>query len=80
MNATEMFKALGYALVREDDDYIIYEKPIDDGENKKKVTFSDQLEGFFVDFEVNYTHDAPIIKPDLFMAIQSKMKELGWLE
>lgn len=39
MNAKQAFEKIGYTQVREDDDYIIYEKEIDGGADKKVVDF-----------------------------------------
>ena len=51
MNAKQAFEKIGYTQVREDDDYIIYEKEIDGGADKKVVDFCDQLMNFRVSFE-----------------------------
>ena len=76
MNAKQAFEKIGYTLVREDDDYIIYEKEIDGGADKKVVDFCDQLRNFRVSFESGM--DTPSVDMELFGAITAQLAELGW--
>ena len=76
MNAKKAFEKLGYTQVLEDDDYIIYEKEIDGGDDKKVVDFCDQLKNFRVSFESGM--DTPSIDMELFKAITAQLEELGW--
>lgn len=76
MSAKQAFEKIGYTQVREDDDYIIYEKEIDGGEDKKVVDFCDQLRNFRVSFESGM--DMPSIDMELFGAITVQLAELGW--
>ena len=76
MNAKQAFEKLGYMQVREDDDYIIYEKEIDGGDDKKVVDFCDQLRNFRVSFESGM--DTPSVDMGLFKAITAQLEELGW--
>ncbi len=78
MNAKQAFEKIGYTQVREDDDYIIYEKEIDGGRDKKVVDFCDQLENVRVTYESG--RDTPSIEMELFNAIAIQLKELGWTE
>ncbi len=66
------------AQVREDDDYIIYEKEIDGGDGKKVVDFCSQLENFRVSFESGI--DTPSVDMELFKAITAQLAELGWAQ
>jgi len=76
MNAKQAFEKIGYTQVREDDDYIIYEKEIDGGADKKVVDFCDQLRNFRVSFESEM--DTPSVDMELFGAITAQLAELGW--
>lgn len=76
MSAKQAFEKIGYTQVREDDDYIIYEKEIDGGEDKKVVDFCDQLRNFRVSFESGM--DTPSIDMELFGVITVQLAELGW--
>ena len=76
MNAKKAFEKLGYTQVLEDDDYIIYEKEIDGGDDKKVVDFCDQLKNFRVSFESGM--DTPSVDMELFKAIMAQLEELGW--
>ena len=76
MNAKQAFEKLGYMQVREDDDYIIYEKEIDGGDDKKVVDFCEQLRNFRVSFESGM--DTPSVDMGLFKAITAQLEELGW--
>ena len=76
MSAKKAFEKIGYTQVREDDDYIIYEKEIDGGRDKKVVDFCDQLRNFRVSFESGM--DTPSIDMELLGAITVQLKELGW--
>ena len=78
MNAKQAFEKLGYTQVREDDDYIIYEKEIDGGDGKKVVDFCTQLENVRVSFESEM--DTPSIDMGLFKAISVQLAELGWAQ
>jgi hypothetical protein len=78
MNAKQAFEKIGYTQVREDDDYIIYEKEIDGGDDKKVVDFCSQLENFRVSFESGM--DTPSIDIGLFKAISVQLAELGWAQ
>ena len=78
MDAKQAFEKLGYTQVREDDDYIIYEKEIDGGGGKKVVDFCSQLENFRVSFESGM--DTPSIDMGLFKAISVQLAELGWAQ
>ena len=78
MNAKQAFGKLGYTQVRADDDYIIYEKEIDGGDDKKVVDFCSQLENFRVSFESGM--DTPSIDIGLFKAISVQLAELGWAQ
>ena len=78
MNAKQAFEKLGYTQVREDDDYIIYEKEIDGKKKKKVVDFCSQLENFRVSFESGM--DTPSIDMGLFKAISVQLAELGWAQ
>ena len=78
MDAKQAFEKLGYMQVREDDDYIIYEKEIDGGDGKKVVDFCSQLENFRVSFESGM--DTPSIDMGLFKAISVQIAELGWAQ
>ena len=75
---TVCFSFTGYTQVREDDDYIIYEKEIDGGDDKKVVDFCSQLENFRVSFERGM--DTPSIDMGLFQAISIQLAELGWTQ
>lgn len=79
MSAKEAFKKLGYAQVREDDDYIIYEKEIDGGENKKVVDFCSQLMSFNVHYDFQHGEQVPSVNMELFRAIQLQLTELHWI-
>lgn len=76
MNAKQAFEKIGYTQVREDDDYIIYEKEIDGGDDKKVVDFCDQLRNFRVSYECG--RGTPSIDMELFKAITAQLGELGW--
>lgn len=78
MNAKQAFEKIGYTQVREDDDYIIYEKKIDGGDGKKVVDFCSQLENVRVSFESGM--DTPSIDMRLFGAISAQLAELGWVQ
>lgn len=78
MNAKQAFEKIGYTQVREDDDYIIYEKEIDGGDDKKVVDFCDQLRNFKVSFESGM--DTPSVDMELFRAITMQLAELGWIQ
>ena len=75
--AKEMFKELGYNLVRNDDDYIIYEKKIDNG-CIKTVTFCDQLQNVNISYG-EFANQTPSIDMQLFVAIEKQLKELDWI-
>lgn len=77
MSAKQAFEKIGYTQVREDDDYIIYEKAIDGGEDKKEVNFCTQLESVMVGFEIGT--DTASIDMRLFKAITMQLEELGWM-
>ena len=77
MSAKTLFMNLGYEQTREDNDYIIYEKNIDEGQNKKIVSFSDQLKSVNVSFELG--SDTPSIDISLYKAITQQLNELGWI-
>ncbi len=76
MNAKQAFEKIGYTQVREDDDYIIYEKEIDGGADKKVVDFCSQLRNFRVSFESEM--DTPSVDMELFGTITAQLAELGW--
>lgn len=76
MDAKQVFESLGYIQSREDDDYILYEKEIDNGEDLKIVSFCDQLRNVKVYYESEM--DTPSIDMELFKAISMQIKELGW--
>ena len=78
MNAKQAFEKIGYTQVREDDDYIIYEKEIDGGADKKVVDFCGQLMNFRVSFESGM--NTPSIDMELFRAITVQLAELGWAQ
>lgn len=80
MKATHMFKALGYRCKRRDDDYVIYEKSIDGGQNKKVVDFCEQNRNVNVHYDFQHGEQVPSIDMQLFKAIQKQLEELGWLE
>ena len=75
---TVCFSFTGYTQVREDDDYIIYEKEIDGGDNKKVVDFCSQFGNFRMCFESGM--DTPSIDMGLFQAISIQLAELGWTQ
>ena len=76
-----MFSELGYNKVREDDDYIVYERKVDD-DIYKVVSFCGQCRSVKVEFEyrgslkVGFT--TPSIDIGLFKAINKKLIDLGW--
>lgn len=77
--ATHLFRALGYRCKRRDFDYVIYEKPIDGGRNRKVVDFCEQLHSVNVHYDYQHGEQVPSIDMDLFQAINAQLVELGWL-
>lgn len=77
MSAKQFFEKLGYNQVRNDDDYIIYQKSIDNGSNNKEVKFCSQTELFYVSYTVGT--NVPGIDVKLFEAISKQLTELGWI-
>ena len=75
--AEYMFKELGYSLVRRDDDYIIYEKQLDN-DYVKTVIFCDQLQDVNVSYG-EFVNQTPSIDMQLFRAIEKQLKELVWI-
>lgn len=80
MKAVEMFKLNGYNLIREDDDYIIYSKKVNEYMDKI-VSFCFQLENLSVLYESDFLRvdDVPSINMNLNKAIQAQLKELNWI-
>lgn len=74
--AEYMFKELGYNLIRKDNDYIIYEKQLDDC--VKTVTFCNQLQNVNVSYG-EFVNQTPSIDMQLFRAIEQQLKELVWI-
>ena len=81
MNAEEMFRKLGYSLIRHDDVCVVYSKVVDDYKNKKHVIFYDQTQLYdvFYDDYTKGTTQAPV-DVSLPLAITQQMKELGWID
>lgn len=75
--AEYMFKELGYNLIRKDDDYIVYEKQLDN-DCVKTVTFCDQLQNVNVSYG-EFVNQTPSIEMKLFRAIEKQLKELVWI-
>ena len=75
--AEYMFKELGYNLIRKDDDYIIYEKQLDN-DCVKTVTFCDQLQDVNISYG-EFVNQTPSINMQLFRAIEKQLKELVWI-
>lgn len=75
--AEYMFKELGYNLIRKDDDYIIYEKQLDN-DCVKTVIFCDQLKDVNVSYG-EFVNQTPSINMQLFRAIEKQLKELVWI-
>lgn len=79
MLAKELFKNLGYELIRNDDDYVIYSKSVSSDGVTKEVSFSDQTESVQVYFEDNFnSHQTPSMDVSLIGAINQQIKELNW--
>lgn len=74
--AKYMFEELGYNLIRKDDDYIIYEKQLDDC--VKTVTFCVQLQNVNVSYG-EFVNQTPSIDMQLFRTIEQQLKELIWI-
>lgn len=75
--AEYMFNELGYILTRKDDDYIIYEKKIENN-CTKTITFCVQLRDVNVSFG-EFVNQTPSIDMRLFQAIEKQLKELNWI-
>lgn len=75
--AEYMFQELGYNLIRKDDDYIIYEKQLDNN-CVKTVTFCYQLQNVNVSYG-EFVNQTPSIEMKLFRAIEKQLKELVWI-
>ena len=75
--AEYMFKELGYNLIRKDDDYIIYEKQLDN-DCVKTVIFCNQLKDVNVSYG-EFVNQTPSINMQLFRAIEKQLKELVWI-
>lgn len=81
MNAAELFTKLGYEQIRQDDDYIIYSKPVNPNDVTKQVSFASQNETVKVYYEDDIGGTQyPSIDMPLFKAIQQQLRELRWLE
>lgn len=80
MSAKEMFEALGYTQTRDDDDYTIYEIPINDGRNTKVISFSQQLKSYWVEYENLPYSQTPSVTMEMFHAISTQIKEFRWEE
>ena len=78
MSANKLFKNLGFVLIRSDDDYIIFEKELEQG-IKKVVSFCEQLQDVNISYENMMGRQYPSIDMELFEAIQLKLLELGWI-
>lgn len=78
MRAKKIFERMGYRQIRNDDDYVIYEKEIDDGNNKKIVSFCSQLESVHIEYEVKL--NTPGFDMELFQAVAAQLLELRWIE
>lgn len=80
MKAIEIFESMGYILIRNDDDYISYEKKVNEDMNKI-VMFGSQLESMnvFYESETIQITDIPSIGLDLNEAIQVQLRELDWI-
>lgn len=74
--AEYMFKELGYNLIRNDDDYIIYEKQLNGC--VKTITFCEQLQSVNVSYG-EFVNQTPSIDMQLFRAIEKQLKELAWI-
>ena len=78
--AEYMFKELGFELVRNDDDYIIYEKHL--GNCSKVVSFCEQNRSVNVTYDnlvIISSDTTPPIDMNLFRAIDKQLNELSWI-
>ena len=75
MSAKEMFEELGYKIIVNDDDWIIYEN---NEEFTKKITFSKLNKQYWCGryFIPDYLY--LVINIRLNKAIQKQIEELGW--
>lgn len=72
MSAKEMFEKLGYRLIQDDVNWLIY-----DFENKFKIMFYKPQQDFKIECQ-NSIYNT--IDMDELQAINKQIEELGWIE